>query len=429
MKINLKVLQRELKEIADKHAQINSYFWGDFVRYYESKQVEHRTLIATFVRVPTASRTRTTVTLILTVADRCYRDFRNLDDVQSDAVEILNDIITIINRSARWRSFLTQEVSPSIDLFQERGGDMVAGAFASVNLNINNQSDICAIPIFNYNFDQSFASSCLPAIFLINGTQVKTIASGNVGEVKVVDLNGDETGTFDGTNWVVNGGSVCPDAEFRLINTAGTELQTGSIASGESADIVAPDSTFRLVNTAGTELQTGSIESDESKDIIAPDAEILVNGSADFPSIPSGGSENIMVENTQGATVGAFDGNSNSWVVADSSYEVKDQNDNTLASGAIVAEGSETINVIVPQILNNYYDVESGTVSIPLRAVKATEAGTITSVNAGGLTSLVIEVNGNPVTVPFTLATGDSLEFTYDVAVTDTEITFTGTYV
>ena len=188
MKINLKVLKKELKEIADKHQQIDSFFWGDFVRFYEEKSVKHRTLIATFLRVPTASRTRTTINLILTIADRSYRDNRDLDDIQSDSVEILNDIITIINRSKRWREFLTQEIAPSIDIFQERGGDMVAGAFASINFNINNLSDICAIPIVDYDFNQNFAPTCEPAIFFINGIQVRTIPSGSQGEVKVLDL-------------------------------------------------------------------------------------------------------------------------------------------------------------------------------------------------------------------------------------------------
>jgi hypothetical protein len=106
----------------------------------------------------------------------------------------------------------------------------------------------------------------------------------------------------------------------------------------------------------------------------------------------------------------------------------QDSNPVTISSVGVVGD-VYTVNVTEPRILNNYYDVLDTTVTIPLRTVKATEAGTITSINAGGLTSLVIEVNGVPASVPFALVAGDTLEFFYDAATADTEITLTGTYV
>jgi hypothetical protein len=125
---------------------------------------------------------------------------------------------------------------------------------------------------------------------------------------------------------------------------------------------------------------------------------------------------------------GNVEGQVSGGLTAEINITNQDNNPATINSVGVVGNVFN-VEINEPRILNNYYDVESGTVSIPLRAVKATEAGAITSVNAGGLTSLVIELNGNPVTAPFTLATGDSLEFTFDAAVTDTEITLTGTYV
>jgi hypothetical protein len=422
MKINLKVLNKQLKEIADKHQQIDSYFWGDFVRFYEEKSVKHRTLIATFVRVPTASRTRTTINLILTIADRSYRDNRDLDDIQSDAVEILNDIITIINRSKRWREFLTQEVAPSIDVFQERGGDMVAGAFASINFNINNQSDICAIPIVDYDFNESFTPFCQPSIFLINGVEIDTVQSGSSRNIRVVNVDGSETGTFDGTNWVVEP-NACPDAEYNLINTDNQDIEVGSIESGESKDIVAPDSNFVVKNTNDDILQSGNIVSGGGKEIIAPDAEILVNGSSDFPAIPSGGSENIMVENTQGSAVGAFDSDSNSWVIPDSNYTVIDQRGVNYGSGSIPSGATQNINIINPRRLN--FKVRVGKQAIDSFTVEDNSTGVFTNIDVGGLTNVVIQVNSTVVTAPITLVLNDVVEIDFDTATADTVINFT----
>jgi PKD repeat protein len=72
----------------------------------------------------------------------------------------------------------------------------------------------------------------------------------------------------------------------------------------------------------------------------APDATFTINGDASFSPIPSGGAENVLVENTNGTPVGAFDGNSNSWVIPDQTIEV-----NTVNEGAIPSVGTIEIDI------------------------------------------------------------------------------------
>ena len=60
--------------------------------------------------------------------------------------------------------------------------------------------------------------------------------------------------------------------------------------------------------------------------------------------------------------------------------------------------------------------------------ISAKTAGTITTVNDGGLTNLIVELNSVPVTAPFILAIGDILEMSFDAATGGEEIKLIGTY-
>jgi PKD repeat protein len=96
-------------------------------------------------------------------------------------------------------------------------------------------------------------------------------------------------------------------------NDAGTDTDSLTISVSNGC----ADATAELFDTNGNLLSTTPIASGSTEPIIAPDATILINGDNSFPTIPSGGLENIVVENTAGTPVGAYDGNTNSWVTPD----------------------------------------------------------------------------------------------------------------
>jgi hypothetical protein len=245
-------------------------------------------------------------------------------------------------------------------------------------------------------------------------------------------------------------GNLCPPATFTLINTATppATLDSGSIPSGGDLPIIAPPATVRLVDTDDNELLQDSVPSGVMTDVTAPDATLKLNNSlTTYPirsgelynmlvrlngqvpqtfsytpgtktldvisppcadgtvdingdqvaTVASGGLVNIMVEQ-DGNPVGAFDPNSNSWVIPSCPQD--------LTLRVQVATGADTFTF----------------------TLTANEAGTITSVNAGGLTTFVLTVNANPVTAPFSIANGDVLAATFDTAGADTAVTLTGTY-
>lgn len=156
------------------------------------------------------------------------------------------------------------------------------------------------------------------------------------------------------------------------------------------------DATWTLENTQGTEIDDGSIASGGSDVIVAPDSSLNVNSSPVL-TIPSGGTSNLMVEQ-DGVPVGSFDSGSNSWVVPSCSQEL---------------------------FLYLKYNDGDDTISID---IGSNQVGTITTVDSTGLTNVVIEVNGTPQSLPFTLVNGDSVEVTFDSASSNGVIELIGTY-
>lgn len=94
----------------------------------------------------------------------------------------------------------------------------------------------------------------------------------------------------------------------------------------------------------------------------------------------------------------------------------------TPSNGAIQAD-----QLPIPQDLIVSVPVYEDELFTTVKVVASAE-GTINSINAGGLTGLVVQKNGGTVSVPFAILPGDVLTYQFDQALNDTEIQNIGTY-
>ncbi len=163
-----------------------------------------------------------------------------------------------------------------------------------------------------------------------------------------------------------------------------------------SASPVPPceDAEWNLKDEDSNSLDFGSIGSGLSADIVAPNGDITINSVA-FDDVLSGGTTNIVVEDTDGSPVGSEVGGA--WVVP-----------------AVV----DDLTIIIP------YETSDDTSTF---TILADSAGTIDTVTTT-LTSVVIKVNAVIETVPFTLVATDVVEITYDPAGSDGIIKLEGEY-
>jgi hypothetical protein len=303
MKTSLLKLKQESNTYFDAHRQVKSFFWGDFIRLYADNQIKHSSVIIQPLRLGELSRSQVTVQLVVTYSDRIFSDFSNLDEVHSEAADVLNDFVMVLNTSPRWKDFVLGATNGNAEFFTQRSGDLVAGAAMIVNVRIKSVADLCAIPATDYDFEVQ--PTPLPdcadvTVVNSNGEYSVQVTSGGLltlpdTPVTVTDQNGNELAAEDVPS--VTGGNIevtipepepCAAATYQLtLDGEPLEGGSGSIPSGENANIPidefvpeCEDATAVLIDTATptpNTISTTPIASGASANITAPDGTVTVN--------------------------------------------------------------------------------------------------------------------------------------------------------
>ena len=320
----------ELQEIASAHLQINDFFWGDFLRAYKENTELNYVLMGCFYPTASLLNNQTQLTLTIYICDRVYKDYSNLNDVESDTLQICRDVYNVINSSFRWKR-IGRVQGATCQKFIERGGDEVAGHTLTIQFLLRDKSGICELPMQGYDFDQPapVPGECEPAELVILDTDGSTLYSLSL-------LSGS-------TN-----NQTIQDATWNLINTESDALAAGSILAEGSTTITAPDASWELDNTDGTNLMKGAIPSGEIDTIIAPD------GTANIKHSMGGTIANVLVPSgaTELYTVADSDievnGNYEFSIHATHTYDIrlKDQSNNTITPTSITSNPNHADIVI-----------------------------------------------------------------------------------
>ena len=430
MKTSLLKLKQESNTYFDAHRQVKSFFWGDFIRLYAENQIKHSSVIIQPLRLGELSRSQVTVQLVVTYSDRIFSDFSNLDEVHSEAADVLNDFVMVLNTSPRWKDFVLGATNGNAEFFTQRSGDLVAGAAMILNVRIKSVADLCAIPATDYDFEvqPTPLPSCADVTVVnSNGEYSVQVESGDLltlpdTPVTVTNQNGDELASVDLPS--VSGGNIevtiepcepaeyvveyadgtpiesgtipsgesetivvpnCEDATYNLDNTEGSTLSSGSIPSGDNETIIAPDGTATVKNTQNTTVATGLVPSGGAANITAPDATFSIN-STQVATIPSGTSDSIQVRKQSGSDqIGSLQGQH--WRIANSAITLKDTANNTLSTTNVPA--TESANIVAPD----------GTVTVNrdgvLFATETVQSGGTATVNVPSVQDLFWELNYN----------------------------------
>lgn len=223
------ILRTELEAIATDHQQINTFFWGDLLRAWKEQEVEYPLMCAYYPNGALFTN-QTELQIVVIICDKHYKDWNiNLNEVESDTLQIARDVFQTMNMSTRWQKILRID-SCSVGKFINDTGDEVAGHTLTFTVRLRDTSGICGLPMGDYDFEQSPA---LPS--------------------------GD-----------------CADANWTLKDSASVDISTGTIASGASANITAPDATVTLNSGAFNDYESGStndiILQDQDSNPITPDS-------------------------------------------------------------------------------------------------------------------------------------------------------------
>ena len=203
MRKSINQIRKELSEIQQAHAQVNSFFWGDFLRAYKENTELNYPLMGAFYPTAGFLKNQTTIQLTVFVCDKMYKDWSNLNDVESDTLQICRDIFQTINSSTRWQR-IGRVQSCSVTKFIERGGDEVAGHTMTFQILLRDNSGVCGLPMFDYDFDQVTGAGCAPVQIYKDGILIETIEAGGIYEYNSDVIIGRSTATLMKTGQLIS---------------------------------------------------------------------------------------------------------------------------------------------------------------------------------------------------------------------------------
>jgi hypothetical protein len=444
------ITRRQLKElfknIAESHKQINSFGWGDVPEILSRQDHIYPLMMVTPSDVVN-EQGQLRHNYIISVADRLKKDISNQVDVDNDTQQIMADLIAILY-NINYQN-LSVELPLNITPFKNVDPQDVLGWYGTFSLIVDENYDYCAVPTEPIPFDPDPPFVCAPANYRVQYVGGELIEEGTIPsggsvtvnvpvcpeggsvewELRDEDNNLLDSGTQpagvtltitapdglitikdtdDGVLYVVNvnsGGSasqIINDSTVNVNKSDGSLIFAQDVKAEGVENYNVADSVITLNNTVPTLISTTNVKATDPATIVAPDATVEVNGDNSFPTIPSGGSVNIGVENTNGAPVGAFDSNTNSWVIGDATFNLDNTSGATLFLGSIAAGDNETIIAPDGDIENSdatyTASVESGGVLVlPDQTIE------VNTVNEGSIPSVgTIEIDitdgTNPVT-------------------------------
>jgi hypothetical protein len=193
MERSLIQLKSDFADMADKHKQINSFFWGNFVDAINQDAVDYPLMCCT-LQPSQIGDSYTGVDLQVIICDKYNeQDYRMIDEVHSDMLRILKDIDVTL-KQFRFQDYLDVETDFSTEPFINEGQDITAGWGGLVRMKVHDYENRCAIPYDGFDFDGSTTGTGCPAgtsnIYQSDGTTLiesVSIPSGDTVNTNIAD--------------------------------------------------------------------------------------------------------------------------------------------------------------------------------------------------------------------------------------------------
>ena len=267
-----------------------------------------------------------------------FRGNDNEQDVLNTQFAVIARLLKVLEGGDLFTALYQLDGNPNIEPFTERFENYLAGWVATFDVLIPNDMTACD-------------AATIPTTICEDATAITTDSDGNELYSNSIPSGATET-------------QVIQDSTAVLKDTLGTTISTTSILAQGSDDIIAPNSTYLVEYVNGTDIQSGSIVSGGSvtvqvpNPIVCADATVNVNG-VFWDSVPSGGTENVIVRQSSGSTqVGSKQGQY--WRIADSTAVLKTTGGTTISTTSIKAEASA--NIVAPNTTIEVNGTTEGTV-------------------------------------------------------------------
>lgn len=165
MRTTINQLRVELQVLQEAYAPLNSFFWGSFERSQDESNtgIVYPLMCCYYNNGGDMSGNTVPINLFIVIADRVYDDFSNLNDTESDTLQVCKDIVNIMMNSKRWQR-ICRITAATPEKFIERAEDKVTGHFVRLTVTLFDNKDICDVPLFGYDLENTFAEQFITII-------------------------------------------------------------------------------------------------------------------------------------------------------------------------------------------------------------------------------------------------------------------------
>jgi len=140
----LNQLVANLRDIADKHQMINGFMYGETWEFYQSGVTNSPEMWVSCTGI-TRERAVTVYDIIIYLADNVKRGEINELEVESDLIQIAEDVIyQLQNNDYEWN--IPQDTTIPVKIMTERTPKNLTVAEFSVSIRTKKPANICAIP-------------------------------------------------------------------------------------------------------------------------------------------------------------------------------------------------------------------------------------------------------------------------------------------
>ena len=152
MKTTLRQINKGLSKIAEKHLQVADYFWGDWGDFFNGGKNRKYLAVIANVTPPITFSSITEINLNLIAVDQVKDDNFNLDEVESDTLQVLHDFYRILKHSPNWKDIGAIRTNIAPLKFKDKGDDEVAGWQTTLTYKLIESIGICDLPMDDYDF-------------------------------------------------------------------------------------------------------------------------------------------------------------------------------------------------------------------------------------------------------------------------------------
>jgi hypothetical protein len=412
MNITRKILYNLFKDIAEKHLQIHSFFWGDVPDAFGRQDIIFPLMIVTPNSV-SMNLGEVSHSYTVTILDRLIDGDTNKVDVDSDCFQYYRDVVAQLDRLNQVEFGIEFPMTP--EPVQDVSPHLCYGFQGEMLINVDENYDQCAVPSEPINFDPTLV--CLPASYVVKYTNDVIIEQGTIpsgGSVVVIVPDAptcldatwelrDTDGVLIDSGAIPSGGSatiVAPDGVVDVRDTDGNTLYSVSVVSGGSAIQVVGDSSIEVRNSLNAVVDSGVVKAQGSGVFNAPDATFFIN-SVQVRTAPSNGSASIEVRRNSGSTqVGSLQGQF--WRVGNSVVNVNKSDGALISARTVAAEDTATYNV-ADSVIENSDSSYTANVKATEGLILPDQTIEVNTVNEGSIPSVgTIEIDitdgTNPVT-------------------------------